>query len=198
MDDPTRDVHSFGDASETLISASTGDEHAAEQLLELVYEQLCGAAQQQLATERIGHTLSATALVHEAYLRLAGPRQIPWEGKAHFYAAAAQAMRRILIDHARGKKARGGVPVSLDAIPDVGVLFSAHPDKIMAVERALARLEDEDEPAAEIVRLRFFAGLSVDQAALVMGVSPRTAARLWTFARASLYQRLSEGSSEKP
>jgi RNA polymerase sigma factor (TIGR02999 family) len=161
----------------------------------LVYDQLRGAAQMQLAGERgggAGHTLSATALVHEAYLRLAGPREVPWAGRAHFYAAAAQAMRRILLDHARTRARRSGGPVPLEGIGDVAALAGADSEQIVAVDGALTRLESEDPEAAAVVRLRFYAGLSVEQAAEALGLSPRTAARLWTYARAVLYRALSD------
>lgn len=171
-----------------------GDQGAAARLLPLVYDQLRRAAQAELAREKPGHTLSATALVHEAYLKLVGPREIPWAGRAHFYAAAAQAMRRILLDHARSRVRRDGAKRKLESIGSVASLAAADADQIVAVDTELARLETEDPDAAAIVRLRFYAGLSVEQAADAMGISPRTAARLWNFARAVLFRRLSEGS----
>jgi RNA polymerase sigma factor (TIGR02999 family) len=175
-----------------MSAAASGDRAAADRLLPLVYDQLRRAAQLQLATERAGHTLSATALVHEAYMKLAGPRDIPWANRAHFYTATAQAMRRILLDHARARGRRGGEHRRLVEIGDVTDLASADADQIVAVDAALARLEQEDAEAAAIVRLRFYAGLSVDQAAETLGLSPRTAARLWTYARAVLFRALSE------
>ena len=178
-------------------AAADGDSAAAEQLLPLVYDQLRRAAQQRMATERSDHTLSATSLVHEAYLKLVGPRQVHWAGRGHFYAAAAQAMRRLLIDHARSRAARGGGDLRLEDIGDVGTLASADSAQILAVDAAVIRLEDDDPEAAAVVRLRFFAGLSVDQAADALGISPRTAARLWGYARAVLYRELTEGESEE-
>ena len=179
------------DVTLLMNAAADGDTAAAEQLLPLVYDQLRGAAQQRLASERPNHTLSATALVHEAYLKLVGPREVPWAGRGHFYAAAAQAMRRILIDYARSRAARGdGRGLRLEEIGDVGTLAAADSERILAVDAALTRLEHDDPEAAAVVRLRFFAGLSVDQAAEAMGLSPRTAARLWTYARAVLYREL--------
>lgn len=175
-----------------MLAAASGDKEAADRLLPLVYEQLRKAAQQDLASERLGHTLSATALVHEAYLKLVGPREVAWASRGHFYAAAAQAMRRILVDHARGR--RGGDPVPLTEVGDVAALPSAGSEQILAVDEALERLECSDPDAAASVRLRFFAGLSVDEAAAAMGLSPRTAARLWTYARAMLYRDLGSGS----
>lgn len=182
------------DATILMNAAAKGDKAAADRLLPLVYDQLRRAAQDRLAGERIGHTLSATAIVHEAYLRLVGPREVPWAGRGHFYAAAAEAMRRILIDHARNRRSRGGGAVRLEDIGDVGALAAADSEQIVAVDSALARLESEDPEAAAVVRLRFYAGLSVDQAAEALGISPRTAARLWSYARAVLFRTLTSAS----
>jgi RNA polymerase sigma factor (TIGR02999 family) len=176
-----------------LISAlAEGDRSAGDRLLELVYRQLRGQAERQLASERAGHTLSATALVHEAYLRLAGPREKPWAGRGHFYSAAAQAMRRVLVDHARGRAARGNGALRLADIADVEALGAADSQTILAVDEAVTRLEDSDPEAGALVRLRFYAGLSVQEAAEVLDVSPRKAARLWAYGRAVLYQDLAE------
>ena len=187
---PSPDGHA--DVTVLMQAAANGDTSAADRLLPLVYDQLRRAAQQRLASERPDHTLSATALVHEAYLKLVGPRQIPWAGRGHFYAAAAEAMRRILIDHARSRAVRGGAALRLEVIGDVGTLASADSERILAVDAAVTRLEAEDPEAAAVVRLRFFAGLSVDQAAEALGISPRTAARVGAYARAVLYRELSE------
>lgn len=181
--------------TQLIDAAARGDSAALDQLLPLVYDQLRAAARHLLASERPGHTLQPTALVHDAYLKLFGPRDIPWQNRSHFYAAGAQAMRRILIDHARAKAARGGSakaahPAVLADLPDLFSLAHAEPDTILAVDAALVRLESEDPRAAEVVRLRFFAGLSVDQTAAAMGISPRSAARLWDFARARLHMLL--------
>ncbi len=176
-----------------MTAAASGDKGAADRLLPLVYDQLRRAAQNDLAGERDGHSLSATALVHEAYLKLVGPREVAWAGRGHFYAAAAEAMRRILLDHARARGRRGGTPQPLTEVGDVAAL-AADPDQIVAVDEAVRRLEGEDPEAAAVVRLRFYAGLSVDQAAEALGLSPRTAARLWTYARAVLYRMLTEDS----
>jgi len=177
-----------------MLAAASGDVGAADQLLPLVYEQLRQAAQVDLAGERPGHTLCATALVHEAYVKLVGPRRVPWAGRGHFYAAAAEAMRRILLDHARAHGRRGGKRIELSDLGDVAALASAGAEEIVAVDEALGRLEGEDPQAAALVRLRFFAGLSVDEAAQSLGLSPRTAARLWTYARAVLYRDLSDST----
>ena len=180
------------DSTRWMNAAANGDKDAADQLLPLVYEQLRRAAHQNMSDERAGHTLSATALVHEAYLKLVGPRDVAWASRGHFYAAAAQAMRRILVDSARARGRRGGTPVPLTEINDVAALASANPEQILAVDQAVERLEHEDPEAAAIVRLRFFAGLSVDEAAAALELSPRTAARLWTYARALLFRDLGE------
>jgi len=182
------------DATRLMLAAASGDVGAADQLLPLVYEQLRQAAQVDLAGERPGHTLCATALVHEAYVKLVGPRRVPWAGRGHFYAAAAEAMRRILLDHARAHGRRGGKRIELSDLGDVAALASAGAEEIVAVDEALGRLEGEDPQAAALVRLRFFAGLSVDEAAQSLGLSPRTAARLWTYARAVLYRDLSDST----
>jgi len=179
------------DATELLSAAARGDGRAVDRLLPLVYEQLRRSAQLDLARERADHTLSATALVHEAYLKLVGPRELPWANRAHFYAAAAEAMRRILLDHARAHGRRDGGRVTLEEVRDVASLADAGSERILAVDEALERLAVEDPEAAAIVRLRFYAGLSVEEAAEASGVSPRTAARLWTYARAVLYRDLS-------
>lgn len=180
------------DATRLLLAASSGDKAAADSLLPLVYEQLRKAGQLALAGEAQGHTLTATALVHEAYLKLVGPRELPWANRAHFYAAAAEAMRRILLDHARARGRRGGKPLRLDEVADVVALASAGSDEILAVDEAIGRLGSEDPLAAALVRLRFYAGLSVDEAAEALGMSPRSAARLWVYARAALYRDLTE------
>lgn len=177
-------------------AAADGDDAAADALVPLVFDQLRKSAQRMMASEGAGHTLSATALVHEAYLKLAGPREVPWAGRGHFYAAAAQAMRRILVDHARSRAARGGSKLRLEDIGDLRALSGADSEQILAVDSAFARLEGEDPEAAAIVRLRFFAGLSVDQSAAALGVSPRQAARLWAYARAVLFRDLERSSED--
>jgi RNA polymerase sigma factor (TIGR02999 family) len=182
------------DATILMNAAASGDKAAADRLLPMVYDQLRKAAQLDLAGERAGHTLSATALVHEAYLKLVGPREVAWAGRGHFYAAAAEAMRRILLDHARSRARRGGGAMPLNDLDDVTSLACANSEQIVAVDAAIARLESDDPEAAAVVRLRFYAGLSVDQAAEALGISARTAARLWLYARAVLYRSLQDGS----
>ena len=185
------------DISQLVNQIAQGDQASAGELMELVYAQLRAAAQQAIASERPDHTLQATALVHEAYMRLAGPRKLPWQNRAHFYAAAAQAMRRILIDHARAKGARGGRHQKLTEFPDAAALILGDPEEILAVDAAVERLETEDPDAAAVVRLRFYAGLSVDQTAEALGISPRTCARLWSYARTVLYRSLGEQAEER-
>lgn len=173
---------------------------SAEELLPLVYSQLRAAAQAQLGRERAGHTLQATALVHEAYLKLVGPRELPWRNRAHFHAAAAEAMRRILVDHARSraafKRADGDArraALELTALPD------PQSDKensgFLILDGALSRLEAVDPQAAAVVQLRYFAGLDIDSTAAALGVSSATVKRTWAFARAWLKDVI---ESERP
>lgn len=183
------------DATRLLKAAADGDACAAADLLPLVYEQLRKAARLQMAAERVGHTLDATALVHEAYLRLIGPHAVPWAGRAHFYAAAAEAMRRILIDHARRKGAlrRGGGRRPLR----LAELDLADDEKIadaVCLADLILRLEKEDPRAAQVVRLRFFAGLSIAETANVLGISPATVKNEWAYARAWLAEAWQESN----
>ena len=182
------------DATRLMLAAGAGDKAALDRLLPLVYEQLRKAAQRDLASEAAGHTLSATALVHEAYLKLVGPRDVPWANRGHFYSAAAEAMRRILQDHARARDRRGGKPLPWTEVTDVAALATSGSLEILAVDEAIQRLESEDPQIAALVRLRFYAGLDVEHAAQSLGLSPRTAARLWTYARAVLYRDLNPDS----
>jgi RNA polymerase sigma factor (TIGR02999 family) len=175
-----------------LDRASAGDAVASRELIPLVYKQLRACAAQRLSAERPGHTLQPTALVHEAYLRLLGQEQTSWDNRAHFYVAAAESMRRILIEHARkrGRRKRGGDwrRVTLESI----VLSdrTAPLEEILSVDEALRRLEDRDERMAKIVRLRFFAGLTTQEIAALLGITDRTVRREWALARAWLYREL--------
>lgn len=178
-----------------LTSEQLHDAARAERLLPLVYEQLRGLAQRALRGEAAGHTLQATALVHEAFLRLVGPRELPWQNRAHFFAAAAEAMRRILVDHARKKAAekRGGgaarrAAIDLAGLPDPS--SEAQSAGFLILDEAITRLQQVDPEAAEVVRLRYFAGLSIDETAAAIGVSAPTVKRLWAFARGWLKEAI--------
>lgn len=168
-----------------------GDDRDANELLPLVYDQLRRQAQRHMASERSDHTLQATALVHEAYLRLVGDRRIPWQNRAHFYAAAAEAMRRILLDHAKalGRDKRGGgrkrVPLS---VADVAESWNF--EETLSLDEALRRLVDRDPNIGRVVELRFFTGLSIQDTAEALGVSKVTVKRRWEFGRTWLYREL--------
>lgn len=185
------------DLTGLLSAIEQGDPTAAEQLLPLVYDELRRLAAQRLAQERPGQTLQATALVHEAYVRIVGsaPGQPGWNSRNHFLAAAAEAMRRILIENARRKKAqkRGGGAhsrVELDGIDLPDGPDGAPAEDLLALDEALDRLAREDPGKAELVKLRYFAGLSVEQAGEALGISRATAARHWDYARSWLYCEL--------
>jgi RNA polymerase sigma factor (TIGR02999 family) len=179
-----------------LSAIDQGDPHAAEQLLPLVYEELRLLAAQKLAQEKPGQTLQATALVHEAYLRLVDVNQVRhWDGRGHFFAAAAEAMRRILLNRARDKQClkRGGKCKRVD-LDQLAAVDDASADDLLAIDEALQRLAQENKPCAELVKLRFFAGLTQQEAAACLGLARRTADRYWAYARAWLYQVLSQGA----
>jgi RNA polymerase sigma factor (TIGR02999 family) len=179
----------MSDVTQILNAIEHGDPHAAEQLLPLVYDELRKLAAQKLAQEKPGQTLQATALVHEAYLRLvgAGPGE-PWHSRRHFFAAAAEAMRRILIDQARRKgRRRHGGGRQRQAL-DLDALVSAEPaDELLALHDALEQLAARDPLKARLVELRFFAGLTLAEVAECLGLSLSTADRAWRYARAWLY-----------
>jgi RNA polymerase sigma factor (TIGR02999 family) len=171
-----------------LSAIEQGDPHAAEQLLPLVYDELRKLAAQNLAQEKPGQTLQATALVHEAYLRLVGadPKQ-SWDGRGHFFAAASEAMRRILVEQARRKgRVRHGGGLRRADLLDADVAAPSDDEQILLLDEALTRLTAARPQAAELVKLRFFSGLSGEEAAALLGLSPRPARRLWVFARAWL------------
>lgn len=166
-------------------------------LTPIVYEQLRAIANRRMQGERPGHTLQATALVHEALMRLRGDRNVSVKQQTHFFSAAAEAMRRVLIDHARRKGSRKRAGRRIAELPDVLDLASdPDPGTVLALDEALTRLAEEDSRAAEIVKLRFFAGLDVDTTANTLGISPRTVAREWAYARTRLFQLLSAEDSK--
>jgi RNA polymerase sigma factor (TIGR02999 family) len=183
------------EVSRILCAIQDGDPQAAEQLLPLVYEELRRLAAQRVALEKPGQTLQATALVHEAYLRLVGG-QVPtrWDGRGHFFAAAAEAMRRILIDQARRKKSEkaGGKMRRVDVNDDALAAPSdaQDPEQLLALDEALRQFELEDPLKAQLVKLRYFAGLPLVDAAAAMGISLATAKRHWVYARSWLYGKV--------
>jgi RNA polymerase sigma factor (TIGR02999 family) len=184
----------MSDVTRLIDAAAAGDKQAAADLLPLVYDELRTLAAVRMAGERTGHTLSPTALVHEAYLRLAPPaaQGANWNGRGHFFAAAAEAMRRILVESARRRKAdkRGGDRLRLD-LPD-DLPGEDRPDDLVALDEALTRLEGHDPTAARLVQLRYFAGLSHQEAADALGLSRGAADRLWAVSRAWLFRQLSK------
>jgi len=185
----------MNEVTRVLSSIEQGDPHAAEQLLPLVYDEMRKLAAQKLAQEKPGHTLQATALVHEAYLRLVvAEKGQHWDGRRHFLAAAAEAMRRILVENARrkGRVRHGGGRHKVE-LEDEHVVIDSPVDDLLAIDEALDQLALVDREAAELVKLRYFAGLTTEQAAEVLDLPARTAYRIWSFARAWLYRRLSPG-----
>ena len=179
-------------------AAASGDRQAADQLLPLLYDELRKLAAARLAHERPGQTLQATALVHEAYIRLLGPDNAAaasWQGRSHFFAAAAEAMRRILIERARAKGAakRGGSALHISLEPNL-IRLDEPPDGLLELHEALVRFEAEEPEKAMLVKLRFFGGLTLKQAAAVLGLPPTTADRQWAFAKAWLFAALKESN----
>jgi RNA polymerase sigma factor (TIGR02999 family) len=176
------------------MSQSQAMPRSQEEWLPLVYDELRRLAAQKMAHETPGQTLQATALVHEAWLRLGGDQQPAWENRAHFFAAAAEAMRRILIDRARRKGAvRHGADARHVNLEDLELAVEANDDQLLAVHEALDRLATHDAKKAELVKLRFFAGLTLQQAARVLGYSEPTAKRHWAYARAWLFREINRG-----
>jgi RNA polymerase sigma factor (TIGR02999 family) len=183
----------MSEVTRILGAIEQGDAHAAGQLLPLVYDELRRLAAQKLAGEKPGQTLEATALVHEAYLRLVGAAkpESAWDSRRHFFAAAAEAMRRILVENARRKQAeKHGGALRRIGLEEVDVPAGGRPPDLLALDEALTRLAAEDPVKARLVELRYFAGLSVQEAADALGISRATADRYWSFARSWLYCEL--------
>ena len=189
------------EVTQILGAIEAGEPQAADRLLPLVYDELRKLAAAQLAHEKPDHTLDATALVHEAYLRLAGSTDREpqhWDGRGHFFAAAAEAMRRILVESARrkGRVRHGGGFERADVeIDDIGVMEQGREDELLAVHEALAELERADAQAAQVVKLHYFLGLPFGEIAALLGLSERSTYRTWSYARAWLFKRLGPGSS---
>jgi RNA polymerase sigma factor (TIGR02999 family) len=182
----------MNDVTRILSAIEQGDPHAAEQLLPLIYDELRKLAAEKMAEEKPGQTLQATALVHEAYVRLVDHEKAQhWDGRRHFFAAAAEAMRRILIDRARRKHtAKHGGQRRRVNLDDVDVAADSHSADVLAIDEALTRLATEDPVKAQLVTMRYFAGLSVQEAADALGISRATADRYWAYARTWLYCEL--------
>ena len=191
----------MSDLTSILEAAAGGDPRAARQLLPLVYEELRKLAAAKLAQEKPGQTLQATALVHEAYVRLVGSQESEitgqeakrWDSRGHFFAAAAEAMRRILVENARRKQSlkRGGA-VNRVELDQAALAIDPAPNDLLCLEEALAKLAAEDAAAAKLAKLRLFAGMTVDDAALALGVSRTTGFRQWTYARAFLQAEMNK------
>lgn len=181
------------EVTQILNAIARGDHTAANQLLPLVYEELRRLAAQKLAHENAGQTLQATALVHEAYLRLVGVgEEQHWQNRGHFFAAAAEAMRRILVENARRKRSRkhGGDLKRLD-VEDLALEMPEPAEDLLALDEALTRLADKDPRKAELVKLRYFAGMTIEETAETLGISTATAKRWWIYTRAWLYREIS-------
>jgi len=177
----------------TLLLQDAEQPESAQRLLSLVYDHLRKIAQQRMTEERSDHTLQPTALVHEAYLRLTGNAEVSWKGRAHFFAAAVEAMRRILIEHARRKAGpKQGGHLKRRTLDGIDVADRADGEDLLALDEALAELERHDAQAANLVKLRFFGGLKHQEAAELLGIGRREADRRWALARAWLYRRIKE------
>jgi RNA polymerase sigma factor (TIGR02999 family) len=179
----------MSEVTRILMAVEQGDARALDRLLPAVYRELRQLAAQKLSREKPGQTLQATALVHEAYLRLVGVEGQAWKSKTHFFATAAEAMRRILIENARRKHRlkRGGQRQRID-LEDGELSIDGPSHDLIALDEALNKLAETDKEKAELVKLRYFAGLTIEQAAEVLGISPTTAKREWAYARAWLYR----------
>ena len=184
----------MSDITRILNAIEQGNAKAADELLPLVYEELRRLAAQKMSHEPPGQTLQATALVHEAYVRLVGSQDQGWSGRTHFFAAAAEAMRRILIDNARRKQRlkRGGAQQRID-LDKVDITFKDPSTNIIALDEAMEKLAQEDPVKADLVKLRYFAGLTIEQSAEILNISRATAERYWSYARAWLFDEINKG-----
>jgi RNA polymerase sigma factor (TIGR02999 family) len=184
----------MSEVTRILAAIEKGDVHAVDELFPLVYQELRQLAAQRMSKEAPGQTLQATALVHEAYIRLVGAEEQNWSGRGHFFAAAAEAMRRILIENARRKKRlrHGGDRRKID-LDEASMAVAGPSDDLIALDEALEKLSSEDKVSADLVKLRFFAGLTMEQAANILGLPRRTADRNWAYARAWLSREVSKG-----
>ena len=186
------------EVTQLLADWGRGDRSAFDKLYPLVHDELRRIARRQMSQERPGHTLQATALVNEAYLKLADQDGLEWHNRAHFYAVCAQVMRHILINHARAhardKRGGGAVQVSLD---EVAIAFEERAEELVALDEALASLEQMDPRKGEIVQLRYFGGLSIEETGEVLNISPRTVRREWQRSKAWLYRMISEGTEDE-
>jgi RNA polymerase sigma factor (TIGR02999 family) len=187
----------MSDVTRILAAIECGDVRAVDELFPLVYQELRQLAAARLSKELPGQTLQATALVHEAYLRLVGSEEQSWSGRGHFFSAAAEAMRRILIENARRKKSLrhggGRKRVNFDAVEVTSEMPS---DDLIALDEALEKLSNEDKVSADLIKLRFFAGLTMEQAANILGIPRRSADRNWAYARAWLYKEINKGKQK--
>jgi len=183
------------DVTLILAAIEQGDANAADKLLPLVYEELRKLAAHKMASEAAGQTLQATALVHEAWLRMVGNEKQKWDGRSHFFAAAAEAMRRILIDRARRKRAarHGGGQQRVD-IQEVDLVSPTDDDQLLAVSEALDKLAAQNKLEAELVKLRYFVGMTLEEGAEVLAISARTADNYWAHARAWLFREMNAGN----
>jgi len=186
----------MNDITLILNEVRDGDINATDRLLAAIYNELRQLAAKKLANERPGHTLQATALVHEVYLRLLGGSDTHWDNSAHFFSAAAESMRRILIESARRKaRLKHGGGIKKREVNESDAIIMSDPTDLLALDEALTKLSLEDKVKADLVKLRYFAGLTVMQAGKVLGISKATADRYWTFARSWLYNEMNKGET---
>ena len=185
------------DVTRILDAVRQGNVRATNELLAAVYQELRRLAAVKLGQEPAGHTLQATALVHEAYIRLVGAEDQSWEGRGHFFAAAAEAMRRILIEKARHKRRRKrGADWQRIDLEDATLAIEGPCEDVIAVDEALTKLGQEDKIVADLVKMRYFAGLNLDEIAKILGISRRTADRYWAYARAWLHREITKGQTQ--